>query len=208
MKSIEVKFNEAMAAVTKAGRMSQYQEASKTCTNIESKFAAAEDVLKAAGVTRTNESGPISRLTHEQYQVFAKRLGKKPNMTVEEQTILAEGIMSGAIKESTPKNNGAVDNFSESNPLRDFSPGYKETTRTNNPCTKGDKILHDYMLQIGQINEAEHRKLIGLKPVEYDALTEVQKKEFDFSPLIGISESDSFKLVKMTGNTLKEVSRR
>jgi hypothetical protein len=137
-------------------------------------------------------------------------------MSFDEQIKLADDIFSGVIKESTPirKHNGVVDNFSESNPLREFSPGYiKETTGTTNrakdPCAKGDKIMFDHMLKTGQITEAQHRKLNGLKPVEYDALTEAQKKEFDFARLCGISEADSFKLAGMTGTTtLKEVSRR
>lgn len=52
MKSIEVLFNEALAAVKKAGRMKKYEEASKTCTTIESKLNAAEAVLAEAGVVR------------------------------------------------------------------------------------------------------------------------------------------------------------
>jgi hypothetical protein len=59
MKSMYTRFNEALAAVKKAGRTKQYEEASKTFTStttIETKLNAAEAVLKNAGVVPTNES--------------------------------------------------------------------------------------------------------------------------------------------------------
>lgn len=166
MKSLEVKFAEAMDAVKKAGRTKQFDEKVKGCTTIEAKLNAAEAVLKDAGVVR--ESQPIK------------------------------------------KNNGTLDTFVEGNPFgrtaEEFSTGYVKETK--NPFAKGDKIMYDVWLKEGRITEADHRKLTGQKPVEYDNLTEAQKKDFDFSRAIGISESDAFKLARMTGSTFKEVSRR
>jgi hypothetical protein len=185
MKSVEVKFAEAMDALKKAGKAGQFESklnpiketakvAGKT-VSIEVQLNLAEAVLKDAGVVRTKESTPIK------------------------------------------KNNGAGDNFVEGNPLgvtveefressNSFSPGYiKETT---NPCQKGDKIMADWMLKNGKINESQHRKLTGQKPEGYEKLSEAQKKEFDFARLIGISESDAFKLANIAGTTFREVSRR
>jgi hypothetical protein len=47
----------------------------------------------------------------------------------------------------------------------------------------------------------------GAKPAGYENLNEGQKKEFDFARMIGLSEADAFRLVKITGG-YKEVSRR
>ena len=170
-KSIEVRFSEALAAVKKAGRMTKYEEVSKTCTTIEAKLNAAEGVLKDAGVVR------------------------------EARTI--------------KKNNGGGDNFVENNPFNQieefresgnrFSPGYVKDAKT--VTAKGDKVLFDGLLKVGSITEAEHRKLTGSKPEGYDKLSEKQRKEFDFARAVGISEADAFTLAKMTGSTLKEVSR-
>lgn len=164
MKSLEIKFAEAMDALKKAGRTKQFDEKAKGCTTIEAKLNAAEAVLKDVGVVRAKESAPIR------------------------------------------KHNGAGDNFVEGNPLgrtveefressNNFSSGYiKETT---DPCAKGDKILY----------EALGIPMPGAKPSGYETLTEAQKKEFDFARMIGISEADSFRLVKITGG-YKQVSRR
>ena len=171
MKSIEIKFNEALAAIDKAGKRKTFDEKAKACTTIESKLNAAEAVLQDVGVVRAKESRPIK------------------------------------------KNNGADDNFAEGNPFRpveefreNFSAGYVK--EANKVCPKGDKIMIDHMLKRGEITEAQHRKLLGLKPVEYDQLNEVQRKEFDFACMCGISESDAFKLARMAGTTFREVSRR
>jgi hypothetical protein len=59
MKSVEIKFNEALAAIDKAGKRKQFDEKAKTCTTIEGKLNAAEAVLKDAGVVR--ESRPVRK---------------------------------------------------------------------------------------------------------------------------------------------------
>jgi hypothetical protein len=71
--------------------------------------------------------------------------------------------------------------------------------KTNDPCTKGDKIVFDAYLKAGKITEAEHRKMTGQKPEGYDKLTDTQKKEFNGARLIGISEADAFTLARMVG---------
>lgn len=174
MKSVEVKLNEALEALKKAGKRKEFEEKINPLKEklglvpVEQQLNCAEEVLKAAGVVR--ESHPIK------------------------------------------KNNGAGDNYVEGNPLRataeefressnNFSPGYIKEVK--NPFAKGDKIMFDHMLKTGQITEAQHRKMTGQKPVGYDALTEAQRKDFDFSVRIGISEADAFKLTKLTGTTLK-----
>ena len=59
MKSIEVKFNEAMEAVKKAGKAKKFEENKKGCTTIEQKLNTAEAVLKDAGIVR--ESRPVKK---------------------------------------------------------------------------------------------------------------------------------------------------
>lgn len=59
MKSIEVKFNEALAAIDKAGKRKSFDEKVKGCTTIESKLHAAEAVLKDVGIVR--EAQPIRK---------------------------------------------------------------------------------------------------------------------------------------------------
>src|SRR5690349_14250759 len=56
MKSVEIKFNEALAAIDKAGRRKAFDEKVKGCTTIESKLNAAEAVLQDVGVVRAKES--------------------------------------------------------------------------------------------------------------------------------------------------------
>lgn len=161
MKSIEIRFSEAMDALKKAGRTKNFDEKAKSCTTIESKLACAEEVLKDAGVVR---------------------------------------------KESAVKHNGAADNgheyFTESSG-NSFSPGYDKVTNLNESL---DKITADGLLAVGAITEAQHRKLTGEKPKEYNQLSEQQQKDFDFCRAIGISEADSLTVVSLT--PIKEVSRR
>ena len=57
MKSIEVRFNEAMAALKKADRMKRFDDASKACKTIEAKLRAAEAVLAESGVVRSDATG-------------------------------------------------------------------------------------------------------------------------------------------------------
>ena len=168
MKSIYTKLNEALAAVKKAGRTKQYEEASKTFTTttpVETRLNAAEAVLKDVGIVREAQvirESVIERLSHEQYQVFAKKLSKQPEMDFEEQIKLAEGILRNEIKEAQPaqpvrKNNGAGDNFVEGNPfgrpVDEFSPGYTKTDKATALAEKSDKVLFDGLLKAG----SDHR---------------------------------------------------
>lgn len=109
------------------------------------------------------------------------------------------------------KNNGGAANFVEGSPLngdRGDATITENNTRQAKAVAKGDKALADGLLKLGKITEAEHRKLTGCKPEGYEQLSEAQRKDFDFARLVGISEADAFKLVKITGTTFKEVSRR
>jgi hypothetical protein len=206
-----------MDALKKAGRSKQFDEKAKGRTSIEAKLNAAEAVLKDAGILRESSTKTdrmtevMQQLSNEQHRVFSEQRKKNANMGYEEQLKLAEAILSGEFKPPTKKNNGGSDNFNESNPwngdrTNNFSPGY--ITETTNPCEKGDKIMIDWLLNNGKITEAQHRKLTGQKPEGYEQLSEQQRKEFDFARLIGISESDAFKVARITGSDLREVSRR
>ncbi|MGE5052911.1 MAG: hypothetical protein ACM3WP_02000 [Acidobacteriota bacterium] len=149
--------------------------------SVETRFAEAMDALKKAGRTKQ----------------FNEKV--KGCTTIEAKLNCAEAVLQdvGVVREAIRKHNGASDNFSETNPFRpveefresanNFSPGYiKEVT---DPCAKGDKILF----------EALGIPMPGGKPEGYEKLNEGQKKEFDFARLIGLSEADAFKLVRITG---------
>jgi hypothetical protein len=160
--------------------------------SVETRFAEAMDALKKAGRSK-------------QFNEKAKGC-----TTIEAKLNAAEAVLNdvGVVraKESIKKHNGPSDNYIEGNPLgrsaeefrengNSFSPGYiKEVT---DPCAKGDKILF----------EALGIPMPGAKPAGYENLNEGQKKEFDFARMIGLSEADAFRLVKITGG-YKEVSRR
>lgn len=220
-KSVEVRFHQACEALKKANKFKTFEEQLKPqkeklgLVPIEVQLNLAETVLKDAGVVRESATGTmgeaVQQLSAAQYQVFSEQRKKNPNMSWEEQLKLAEAILRGEFKPATKKNNGAASNFVEGSPFNgdranSFSPGYVQ--ETTNPCTDGDRLIADWMLKNGKINEAQHRKLTGQKPEGYEQLSEQQRKEFDFARLINISEADAFKVAKMAGNTFKEVSRR
>lgn len=200
MKSVETKFAEAMVALKKAGKVAKFEEVSKTCTTIESKLVAAESVL-----------GTVKESTHlkledieEAKRDYSALFGVEPRQTT---TTKKEAV--APIK----KNNGAAETFVEGNPFNSQRGSSQVITETNNntrknPCAGGDKIMFDSWLKAGEITEAQHSSLTGQKPEGYDALTEQQKKDFDFARKIGISEADAFKLTKITGTNFREVSRR
>ena len=164
--------------------------------SIETRFAEAMDALKKAGRVK-------------KYDEVAKTC-----TTTESKLHAAEAVLkdAGVVREAQPikKHNGSVDTFVEGNPFgrtaEEFSPGYTKDAKSI--TAKSDQLLFDGLLKVGGISEAEHRKLTGCKPEGYDKLSETQRKEFDFARAVGISEADSFKLAKMAGSTLKEVSRR
>ncbi len=146
------------------------------------------------------ESAPLG-LTNidEAKRDYAVLFGVEPKTT----TTKKEG--AAPIK----KNNGASQNFVEGSP---FNGDRSTATAENNPSkdvvAKSDKALADGLLKVGAITEAEHKKLTGNgKPDGYEKLTEAQRKEFDFARAVGISEADAFRLLAITGNTFKEVSR-
>jgi hypothetical protein len=213
MKSIETKFAEAMDALKKAGRTKQFDEKAKGCTTIEAKLNCAEDVLKAAGIIREQESTkPANKKTTVQESESVEDIEEVKRdcpflFDVEPRSQATTKESAAPVR----KHNGSAENFVEGSPFngdrgRSFSAGYiiKEVADLG----KGDKIMFDGLLKLGKITEAEHSKLTGAKPDGYNQLTEQQKKEFDFARLIGISESDAFRVAKMTGSNFREVSRR
>lgn len=216
MKSIELKFNEALAAIDKAGKRKTFDEKAKHCTTIEAKFNAAEAVLKSAGIVREQEpSKPADKKTKVQENVqeseavedleevkrdfhFLFDVEPKPHTSTNKESV-----------RSIKKNNGSVDNFVENNPFNDgrsssFSPGYIKQS-SEEMCAKGDKVMFDGLLKLGKITEAEHKKLTGAKPEGYTKLNEQQRKDFDFCRMSGLSEAQAFTFVNTKG--FREVSR-
>jgi hypothetical protein len=166
--------------------------------SVEAKFAEACDALKKANKFKTFEQQ------------------RKPGMSIETQLNCAEAVLKDAgvvrTKESTPikKNAGAAEMFVEGSPFngdrgQSFSEGYVQ--QTTDPCAKGDKIMFDELLKLGKITESEHAKMLGQKPSGYEQLSEQKKKDYDFARLIGLSEQDAFRLVKIAGSDFRE-SRR
>lgn len=156
--------------------------------------------------TKLNEA--LEKMTSKQRDKFFE--SRKSGDPVEVQVNCAEAILAGKVKESTParKNNGATENFVEGSPFNEGRNGVTENNTQKDVCAKGDKVLADGLLKLGKITEAEHAQMVGAKPQGYEKLSEQQRKDFDFCRLIGISESDAFRLTKITGSTFREVSRR
>ncbi|HEX6822680.1 MAG TPA: hypothetical protein VF123_11530 [Candidatus Sulfotelmatobacter sp.] len=189
MKSLEVRFNEVLAELKKADakKFKEVFDECQTLTTIETKLNCVEAALQAL-----KESAAVRSVTgvvdiNESMRDFANLFGVEPRQKTNNKESAAP------IK----KHNGAADNG-----------GTVITEANKNTFAKGDKIMADGLLKLGKITEAEHARMLGKQPAEYDKLTEAQRREFDFARLIGISEADAFKLAKLTGTSLKEVSRR
>ena len=202
MKSLEVKFNEALAELKKKTSADKYAEVCKQyipLTTIEAKLNCVEEALK----TVLKESNPLKlEDIEEAKRDYPALFGVEPRKATTNKESVAAPIV---------KHNGRGDNFNESDPLQRAEGKPVQMTETNTPqnvCSKGDKVMFDGFLKLGKITEAEHAKLVGKKPAGYEQLSEKQRKEFDFARLIGINEADAFKLARMTGSTFKEVSRR
>ena len=77
MKSIEVKFNEALAAIDAAGKRKKFEETVRSGSPIEAKLNAAHTILKEVGVDIDNlekfiesakSTGTLETLKEQQYQ--------------------------------------------------------------------------------------------------------------------------------------------
>ena len=191
MKSLEVKFNEALAELKKKASATKYDEVCQQympLTTIGAKLNCIEQALK----TVLKESNTLNLTDIEE----AKRdhailFGVEPKRTTTNKESAAP----------IRKHNGKADSFVEGNPLHRSEGRPAQVTETSkDTCSKGDKVLADGFLQLGKITEAEHTQLTGKKPAGYERLSEAQRKDFDFARLVGIGIADAFKLV--------EVSRR
>lgn len=193
-KSTEVKLNEALTKL-KASSTAKYEETWKKMhedgvhLNIDKQLALVEAALLTVKESNPLDPNNISEALRDPH--VAVLFGVEPRQ---------KATTTTNKEHATPirMNNGRSENFVENNP---FNDGRGNTvTETNNTrkdiFAKGDKVL---------------REALGIPEVkpsaEYEKLTEGQKKEFDFARAIGISESDAFTVVKITGG-YKQVSRR
>lgn len=96
MKSVEIKFNEALAAVDKAGKRKQFDEKLQTGMTIETKLNVAEAVLKGAGIVR--ESRPV-RKNNGAGDNYVE--GNPLGLTAEEFRESSNNFSPGYIKETT-----------------------------------------------------------------------------------------------------------
>jgi hypothetical protein len=205
MKSLEVKFNEALTELKKKVSASKYDAVCKEYLKLptmEAKLNCVEAALVPVKESDTNTFlGRMQAINAELDEAMnepgmAVLFDKEPKTTVTN-------------KESAPikKHNGAVENFVEGSPFNGDRANAVSATPTSKR-TKGDIVILDDMLKRGEMTEAQHRKALGLKPEGYEQLSEQQKRDFDFATLCGISEVDAFRLTKITGTTFREVSRR
>jgi hypothetical protein len=196
MKSIHNKLNEALAAIDKAGKRKQYNEAVRPEMTTETRLNAAESILNA---TISNKFGEAAKPVN-QFKANADALdealsepgvailfGKTPKTTKENATPIK-------------KNAGAAEMFVEGSPFNGDRSNTTVVPETKKDVySKGDKALADGLLKLGKITEAEHAKLTGnARPQGYEKLSEKQKKEYDFARLIGINESDAFKVARLS----------
>ena len=86
MKSIEIKFAEAMDALKKAGRTKLFDEKAKGCTTIEAKLNAAEAVLAEKGIVR---------------EAIRKHNGVADNGNITEFSESGNSFSAGYVKEPT-----------------------------------------------------------------------------------------------------------
>jgi hypothetical protein len=88
-------------------------------------------------------------------------------------------------KHNGPADNGSADTsaFTENRPHDIFA--------------KGDRMMIEADFKHGKITAEQKRVLLGEEHPDVASLTETQKKEYKFARLIGISEVDSLKLVKI-----------
>lgn len=197
MKSLEVKFNEALAELKKKAPAKKYDEVCQQympLTSIEAKLNCVEQALASL-------SESVNPLRMENLDESLR----DPAVAV---LFGVDAKRTTTNKEAAPikKHNGSGDNFIEGNPFN----GDRKQTITENKTdvrTRVDKATADGLLKCGSITEAEHAKLVGKKPAGYEQLSEQQRKDYDFARLIGISEADAFKVAKLSGSTFKEVSR-
>ena len=96
MKSVETKFNEALAAIDKAGKRKVFNEKVQAGMTIETKLNLAEDILKDVGVLRAKESAPIRK-----HNGVADNLTEGNPLRLEEWRESVNNFSAGYIKETT-----------------------------------------------------------------------------------------------------------
>jgi hypothetical protein len=198
MKSLEVKFNEALAELKKRVSKEKYDGVCQQympLATIEAKLNCVEAALG----TLSESANPLKlENIDEAKRDYAVLFGVEPKTHATTKEKNAQPIK---------KHNGPADNFVEGSPLNGDRGKAFTNTATRAEVSKGDKALADGLLKLGKITEAEHAKLVGKKPAGYEKLNEGQRKEFEFARMIGLSEVDAFRVVNITGG-YKEVSRR
>jgi hypothetical protein len=189
MKSLEVKFNEALAELKKKTSKEQYDEVCKQYMAITSIEAKLNCVVAALGMSESANPLKLENID-EAKRDYAVLFGVEPKTHATTKEKNAQPIK---------KHNGSADNFVEGSPLNGDRGKAFTNTETRAEVSKGDKALADGLLKLGKITEAEHAKLLGKKPEGYENLNEGQRKEFEFARMIGLSEVDAFRVVNITG---------
>jgi hypothetical protein len=198
MKSLEVKFNEALAELKKKLSKKKYDEVCQQYMPLAS-IEAKLNCVEAALGTLSESANPLKlENIDEAKRDYAVLFGVEPKTQATTTEKSAQPIK---------KHNGSADNFVEGSPLNGDRGKAFTNTDTRVEVSRGDKALADGLLKLGKITETEHAKLVGKKPEGYEQLSEQQRKEFEFARMIGLSEVDAFRLVNITGG-YKEVSRR
>jgi hypothetical protein len=209
MKSLEVKFNEALTELKKKVSASKYDAVCKEymkLTTLETKLNCVEAAWVPVKESDTNTFlGRMQAINAELDEAM-----NEPGMAV---LFDKEPKTKATNKESAPikKHAGSAEMFVEGSPFNGDRANAVSATNSNPAAAlaaKSNKIMVDFELQTGRITEAQHRKLTGQKPAEYDTLSEQQRKHFDDATMLGFNESDSLKLARMTGSTFREASRR
>jgi hypothetical protein len=212
MKSLFNKLAEALEALDKAGKRKQFDEKVKSEMTTEVRLNIAESILN---VNISDKYGEAAKTTdplkkteddlEEAKRDYAVLFGVEPR----------KKATNKETAQPITKNNGAVQNFVEGSPFNEGRSGGRNAggttvTETDSKITKKRKAMIESCADSMGCSKKEARAFLGLppkKPKAYKNLSEGQQKEFDFARMIGISESDAFKLVALTGG-YKEVSRR
>jgi hypothetical protein len=197
MKSIEVKFNEALATLKEKASASKYNEVVEkysTLPTLETKLNCVEAAL--AEVMKEAELNPLGLKGYQEFDEAAK---KDPSVAMLFGGVELREVAAPATKTLLTEAEKAARTIKKHNGYED-NHGTGTFTESNTPkniFAKGDRLLIESDFKRGKITADEKRVMLGEEHPEVASLTEGQKREYRFARTLRFSESDALKLAKM-----------
>ena len=195
MKSVEIRFNEALAvlkAKTSPAKFTEVAEKYSKLPTIEAKLNCVEAAI--AEVVKEND--PLGLTSIEEVMTdpsVAILFGREPRQVAQ------------PTREAAPikKHSGSAEHFVEGSPfnvIEGRSAAFVEGASPDSIFAKADAIMLETMTHPDTkqpLTEAEKAKVRGGKPAAYANFTETQKKDYDFARLVGISEADALRVATL-----------